>query len=156
MDTKKQSSSQPQKLKIEIDSTLSSTVMAAMAVRGICEWAHVALDTVNRIELCLVEVLNNAVEHAYSNEPGSTIEIIVKKSRSVISLTVSDWGLIMPDDTLSAPLAGAIATGGSDSAPDLKASGRGLFIVRSLMGNIQYYSKNGKNSFFMEMTISES
>ncbi|MDP0587776.1 MAG: ATP-binding protein [Candidatus Endonucleobacter bathymodioli] len=153
MELEKQDSSQSQQLKIEVDSTLSNTVMAAVAVRGVCEWARLALDVVNHIELCLVEALNNTIEHAYNDEPGNTVEIIIKKSQSVISLTVSDWGSVMPDDKLSVPVSETEVAGEMESVDNLKASGRGLFIIRSLMSNVQYYSKNGKNSFYMEMTI---
>ncbi len=141
---------QHQQLKMEVDSSLSNTVMVAMAVRGVCEMTLLTPVEVSRLELCLVEVLNNTIEHAYDSQPGSVVETLVDVSDVAVLITVSDWGHVLPSQALD------------DSAHDaeealnntaLQSSGRGLFIVNSLMDSVQYTTESGKNSFTLGMNI---
>lgn len=141
------------RLKLEIDSKLSDTVMAAMAVRGVCEIANFSSVEVSRLEICLVEILNNIIEHAYSYQTGHTVEVIVTLTPLVMGITISDWGFSIPAKEQAA-LQGI--TEGVDMPSDYQVNGRGLFIVKHLMDSVGYSSEAGKNSLFMTMNIGKA
>ncbi len=141
--------SQPtQSLTIGIDSCLPNTVLVAMAVRGLCEMTELSPVEVNRIELCLVEIVNNAIEHAYENKPGQKVETQVELTRQSVSITVSDWGHSIPEEKLDIS---SLVREDIQNPDSLQSSGRGIYIVKNLMDDIQYYSRDGKNSFVMTM-----
>lgn len=131
-------------VRLEIDSELVNTTLVAMAVRGLCAMTTLSPVEVNRVELCIVEIVNNAIEHAYGGEMGHKVEVDVNLLESSLSLTVSDWGKPMEENKLDA----------KDSSVDADAavwlcSGRGLPIVQSLMDKVEYQSVGDKNSFIM-------
>ena len=135
-----------QEIKLEIDSQLPHTTMVAMAVRGLCAMTTLSPVEINRLELCLVEIVNNAIEHAYGNESGHPVEVSVGLSKEKIVITVSDRGQKMPAEILS-------DREESEMDPERPetwlCSGRGLHIVDKLMDKVNYISKDGKNSLEM-------
>ncbi|MDD7804950.1 MAG: ATP-binding protein [Endozoicomonas sp. (ex Botrylloides leachii)] len=138
------------RLTIAVDSMLAYTDVVAMAVRGVCNATSLSEAAVDRLELCLIEALNNVIIHAYDNQQGHRIEISVLLSPRQISLTVSDWGATMVN--ASQTLAkGAEVTGLDPKA--LRANGRGLFIIRTLMDTVSYFSEKGKNSLLMTLSM---
>lgn len=139
-----------QSVKIEIDSILSNATLVALALRGICQITKLKPLDVDRVELCLMEALNNVIIHAYCNQVEHKIETLISISSSAISLTVSDWGRVMPADKLTAPLTEAERR---ESIDDALPSGRGLAIIKRIMAGMHYSSENGKNSFYMVMNI---
>ena len=136
---------QGQALRLEIDSELANTTLIAMAVRGLCAMTALSPVEVNRVELCVVEIVNNAIEHAYDYEKGHKVEIVVYLGPTALTVTVSDWGK---------PLAkGKLESASLPADPDDPAlwlsSGRGLPIVHSLMDSVNYQRDGNKNSFIM-------
>ncbi|WP_257265233.1 ATP-binding protein [Endozoicomonas sp. ONNA2] len=138
-----------QAVRLEIDSELANTTLIAMAVRGLCAMTTLSPVEVNRVELCVVEIVNNAIEHAYGNEKGHRVEVGVSLLQACILLTVSDWGKPMEQDKL--------VNRGMSVDPDNPAawlcSGRGLPIVQSLMDKVEYQTVGDKNSFIMSKQI---
>ncbi len=107
---------------------------------------------VNRIELCLVEIVNNAVEHAYTNQPGHIVETVVHLSETAVSIVISDWGKSIPAEKLDVS---SFEKEDRNSPETLHSSGRGIYIVKSLMDEVRYSSKEGKNSFLMVLNVHE-
>ncbi|MGI9274389.1 MAG: ATP-binding protein [Endozoicomonas sp.] len=139
-------SDQAQEIKLEIDSQLPHTAMVAMAVRGLCAMTTLSPVEINRLELCLVEIVNNAIEHAYGNESGHSVEVSVGLSKKEVVITVSDQGQRMPEDILSDREEPEMDP---DHPETWLCSGRGLHIVNKLMDEVRYKSADGKNSLFM-------
>lgn len=135
-----------------IPSELNHTALIAMAVRGICAMTTLTSIDVNRLELCVVELMNNAIEHAYRAEPNHSVEIHISLDTSAIDITVSDWGIAMDHDQLNNTR--QLVLNQNDPAV-LLSEGRGLAIVKKLMDKVRYTSKEGKNSFFMRKRIKE-
>ncbi len=141
----------PQHLKLSINSYLKDTVLVAMAVRGVCAMTSLSQTDINRFELCVVEVVNNAIEHAYCGEGGHQVEVDVfyTPDRS-LEVVVSDFGtpMVPQGKTELQPL--------DPLNPDTwTASGRGLPIVERLMDKTRYQSSNGRNSFHMIRTLAQ-
>ena len=139
-----------QEIKLEIDSQLPHTTLVAMAVRGLCAMTTLSPVEINRLELCLVEIVNNAIEHAYGNESGHPVEVSVCLGKEQVVITVSDRGQEMPAEIL-----------GDREEPEMDpdrpetwlCSGRGLHIVNKLMDDVSYTSTDGKNSLVMVKSL---
>ena len=136
---------QGQTLRLEIDSDLANTTLIAMAVRGLCAMTALSPVEVNRVELCVVEIVNNAIEHAYNHEKGHKVEVAAHLAQSALTLTVSDWGKAMGKGKLESP---SMPVDLDDPALWLD-SGRGLPIVQSLMDSVSYHRNGDKNSFVL-------
>ncbi|WP_062269938.1 ATP-binding protein [Endozoicomonas arenosclerae] len=139
-----------QVLKLEIDSQLSNTTMIAMAVRGVCAMTTLSPVEINRLELCLVEIVNNAIEHAYDNEAGHPVEVCVDLDNTMMNIAVSDWGQSIPDDVIEDKAEPAMDP---EHPETWLCSGRGLHIVNKLMDQVSYESDEGKNSFIMKKEL---
>lgn len=102
-------------------------VMRAIAPLGL------APECAASTELVLAEVLNNVVEHAYSDGPGP-IMLELRQADGVLACTVSDRGLPMPDGT---PPSGRLAL---HDVPldDLPEGGFGWYLIRSLTRDLDY------------------
>ena len=129
---------------LALDSHFASTAMAASALRDVCRLTALQSVAINRLELCLVEIVNNVIIHAYDTMSGHLIEIEMTVSPAYIAINVSDWGKTMTDQQrrLQAPA----------NTPTTAIRGRGLFIVRKLMDTVSYTSIAGKNCWRMTMT----
>lgn len=136
---------QGQTLRLEIDSDLANTTLIAMAIRGLCAMTALSPVEVNRVELCVVEIVNNAIEHAYDHEKGHKVEVVAHLAQSALTLTVSDWGKAMVKGKLESA---SLPVDLDDPALWLD-SGRGLPIVQNLMDSVSYHRNGDKNSFVM-------
>ena len=136
-----------QSITLSIGSRLEDTVLVAMAVRGVCGMTSLSIEEVNRVELCVVEVVNNAIEHAYKGRENGVVEVdVVLDPVKSLEIIVSDRGRAMdtplsPQQSMSVP--------DPDDPDTWLSSGRGLPIVERLMDTIHYESSNGRNSFHM-------
>ena len=139
-----------QLLRLQIDSQLSNTTLVAMAVRGVCAMTTLSPVEINRLELCLVEIVNNAIEHAYGNEAGHPVEICVWLKKTSMNISVSDWGISIPSDVIDSQEPEEI---NPDHPESWLCSGRGLHIVNKLMDDVSYETEEGKNSFIMSKAL---
>ena len=139
-----------QSIRFEVDSVLTNTSLVAMSVRGLCAITTLSPVETNHLELCLVEVVNNAIEHAYGNQPGHTVEVVVELEKTLLTITVSDWGSSIPQSNLEDKIPAGVD---SDSPETVLCSGRGLHIVRSLMDTVEYSSHQGRNDFSMAKNL---
>ena len=145
-----------QKLLLIIDSCLQDTVLAAMAVRSTCELVSLSPEEINRVELCLVEVVNNAIIHGYGSESGHAVEIEVRLlAEEALEIVVSDYGLGLSQDG-DGKLDSDLLASDPDAPESLMVSGRGLAIVGRLMDSISYHSSAGRNSFHMVKKLSKA
>ncbi|CAM3524374.1 ATP-binding protein [Parendozoicomonas haliclonae] len=147
--TDKASQQPSQTLTLSIDSRLEDTVLVAMAVRGVCAMTAMSQKELNRMELCVVEVVNNAIEHAYQGRSGHRIEVeLIYSPEENLEIVVSDYGSAMPEEVRPENKKELVVP--DPHNPDtLLASGRGLAIVEKLMDHIHYQSHEGRNSFHM-------
>ena len=139
-----------QQLTLQIDSQLTNTTLVAMAVRGVCAMTTLSPVEINRLELCLVEIVNNAIEHAYNNEAGHPVEVCVGLDKTTMNISVSDWGSSIPRDVMDNQRPEEIDPEHPES---WLCSGRGLHIVNKLMDQVAYETDEGKNSFIMSKAL---
>jgi serine/threonine-protein kinase RsbW len=98
----------------------------------------------NAVDICLSEGLNNIIKHSYGGDQFRLISITVKKDPMFLELQMVDEG--KPRENL--------VVNDLDFDPgdieNLPESGMGLFIIKQLMDEMNYYSLNGKNYFILK------
>jgi anti-sigma regulatory factor (Ser/Thr protein kinase) len=102
------------------------------------------LDTMTSFHLrcAVVEVVNNCIQHAYSNKPGQPIEISYDLGIDRVQIAVSDRGpeFLGPAEESAATL--------------LSESGRGLQIINAWVSAIRFERNNGWNVCRLEQRVS--
>ncbi len=102
--------------------------------------AHVC----NAVEICLTEALNNIIKHAYSGNNDKVIDVTLRKDTNYLEFELRDEGIprekLVINDLSFDP----------NDIEGLPESGMGLFIIKQLMDEINYYSLNGKNYFTLK------
>ena len=137
-----------QSVMVTIESQLDDTVLVAMAIRGLCALTSLTQKEINHVELCVVEVVNNAIEHAYHYQEGKKVEIefsLVPEQH--LKICVIDSG-----KKISVPLSDVLKSKPQMDPNDpttWQCSGRGLALVDRIMDTISYSSNAGKNHFCM-------
>ena len=101
----------------------------------------------NAVEICLTEALNNVIKHAYKGENSNRIDIIIRLNNDQLEIDIVDEG--SPRKNL------IISELNFDPADidNLPESGMGLYIIKQLMDDLNYYSLNGKNYFTLRKNI---
>lgn len=87
------------------------------------------------LAIAVTEIGNNAIIHGNRNNPKKKVFVDVSVDDGEVRVRIRDQGGGFDPDALSNPL---------DPENLLRESGRGIFIVRSLMDEVSYnFSKNG-------------
>jgi serine/threonine-protein kinase RsbW len=86
------------------------------------------------LAIAVTEMANNAVIHGNQRDPRKKVFVNIEVVDAEVRLTIRDEGKGFNPDTLSNPL---------DPENLLRESGRGVFIVRSLMDEITYDFSSG-------------
>lgn len=126
-------------IKLIIDSNLEVVFLAGLAVRAVCR--HVPLNevAVYQVELAVVEAVNNVIKHAYGNEDGHEVEILVTLLLDRLSFQIRDRGCPR----------GPIPVSTMDFDPsDLNAlpeHGMGLHIIQDVMDSVEYRRNGDQN-----------
>ena len=132
--------------------------LVGAAIKGICSeffYSHSYTDIhknfILEFELCVVEAVTNAIVHAYGNQTGHKIQIDITLTEKNIILQIQDWGQTM-DEKL-------ITTSNNYQEPDpddlesLTSSGRGLFLIQSVMDCVRYQGGTEGNRLIMEKRL---
>jgi serine/threonine-protein kinase RsbW len=102
-------------------------------------------DEAFKVRLALEEALTNAMRHGNRLDPGRRVDVHIEISQEKIVMDVRDQGegfdhRVLPDPT---------------RAPHVhRASGRGVYLIRSVMDNVEYY--DGGRGIRMERHFQES
>jgi serine/threonine-protein kinase RsbW len=134
-------------VKLTIESRFENAALVGVAVNRICREAGFSEQGAFEVELCVVEAVNNSIEHAYREEPGKEVVVELELNAQGLKVTVADTGRSLPAKMLPSVRA----------APDQRArladGGRGLFIIRSMMDQVGYESASGKNVLSMSKKL---
>ncbi len=98
----------------------------------------------NAVEICLTEALNNVIKHSYAGDSTKSIEINIRKKNNFLEIEIVDSG--QPRKNLT------VKNLDFDPADieNLPESGMGLFIIKQLMDEMDYFSNDGKNYFILK------
>jgi serine/threonine-protein kinase RsbW len=95
----------------------------------------------NAVEMCLMEALNNVIKHAYHGEQNHKIDVNVCIDSSLMEIQIIDEG-----DPRESFVIKELDFDPND-IDNLPEGGMGLFIIKQLMDELDYYTLNGKNYF---------
>lgn len=98
----------------------------------------------NAVEICLTEALNNVIKHSYSGDNTKSIEINIKKDSKFLEIEIVDAGSPRKNLTIKE------LDFDPEDIDNLPESGMGLFIIKQLMDELNYNSKEGKNYFILK------
>jgi len=128
-----------------IESLVENVFLVGAVVRGICAHTPLAPDEIADVELCLVEAVNNSIIHAYGSRPGNKVCVDISLDSEAVKFRIRDTGKTMQDArNMTNP-----------ACPDEKSpGGRGLFIIKSLMHQVEYKRNNDENVLTMTRRFS--
>jgi serine/threonine-protein kinase RsbW len=159
----------PKVIKIVIDSKLEEVPSVGERVREICLSMRLPSFEAFQIELCVVEAVTNSIKHAYRLEAGHQVEITLSIVSDEFIFDICDTGIPM-DSKLSIvsdefifdicdagiPMDSKLLEEKSpplsvdaDNLESISEKGRGLAIIKKIMDNVTYTSKQGENCLSM-------
>ncbi len=101
---------------------------------------RVSKDVSDPILISLMEALNNSIEHAYVEEPGHNIDVIIGISKTKVEVDILETGITRTN--FSKPKL-QFDPNDLSTAPE---GGMGLYIMDTLMDSVSYKSENGVNT----------
>jgi serine/threonine-protein kinase RsbW len=113
-----------------LDSTLETVDSAEQAAGKVATEAGFDEDEVMRISMAVREAAVNAVLHGNAYDPGKKVSLVLERTAVDLVITIRDQGKGMDMSKIPDPL-----------APEnlLKTSGRGIFLIRSFMDEVQIH-----------------
>lgn len=133
----------PRRLTLSCDSRLDHVELLARAVRALCASAQLEPRSCAQVELALVEAANNCVRHAYHLEAGHPLEVTFTLEADHFTLEVTDSGTPMP------PRGTPVLDFDPHDIENLPTGGMGLFLIHSVMDQVEYRSVDGRNTLAM-------
>ena len=127
-----------------IESNLNEISLVGITVHALCSAIPLSDVDSYQIEMCVVEAVNNAIEHAYNNSAGKPIEIKVLIDIDKISLMVRDEGCPMHAQGEAPAL-----EYDPDDLDTLPEGGMGLYLIDSVMDEVLYQTDAGSNTLTM-------
>jgi serine/threonine-protein kinase RsbW len=122
-----------------IDSN-ADAVSAALQDMFACDLlARLSEDSRGTVEIVLAEVLNNVVEHAYAQYPG-TVELWVTPRDGYLFIRLIDQGLPMPEGEAPGGALSPVA-----EIQDMPEGGFGWFLIRTLTQDLIYARDGSQN-----------
>ena len=117
-----------QRVSYTLDSTLETVDSAEQAASRIATEAGFDDEEVMQIAMAVREAAVNAVLHGNAYDPGKKVRLDFEQTGSDLVITIRDQGKGLDLDKIPDPL-----------APEnlLKTSGRGIFLIRSFMDEVQ-------------------
>jgi serine phosphatase RsbU (regulator of sigma subunit)/anti-sigma regulatory factor (Ser/Thr protein kinase) len=132
------------RLRISIACELEKVRPAARAAREFLEGKDVAEEDVSACELALVEACNNAVLYAADAGRKCPVDLEIFCTENAIQLRVHDH------------TPGFKLTADASLPQEESESGRGLFIIRSMMNRVSYEIGSGGNTLLMVKNRTDS
>ena len=119
-----------QRVSYTLDSTLETVDSAEQAATRIATDNGFDEDEVMQIAMAVREAAVNAVLHGNDYDPGKKVTLDFERTGRDLVITIRDQGAGLDPDKIPDPL-----------APEnlLKTSGRGIFLIRSFMDEVQIH-----------------
>lgn len=116
-------------LEIEILSDPSQIHVVEEKLEGFFHKEGLDQDTIENLGIATTEMVNNAIRHGNKGDEKQTVMVRFEKQPTFVKVTVYDKGKGFDPESLANPL---------DPENLFKDSGRGIFIVKSLMDDVQF------------------
>ncbi len=144
----------------EFPSSLDASRAAAQELNQFWIDVGISAGLATQLELCVVEMVNNAFIHAYAQKEGLPVGVkchfIEEAGRFSLCLDIEDIGSAMSQSELDRALSGEFIEADPDDESTWRTSGRGFLIVSSLMDHVLLDPHDNVNRFRMIKVLEES
>lgn len=131
------------RIRLTVESRLDEVFLVGLAVRSICAYLSLSDMEASQLEVCVVEVVNNAIKHSYHLEPGHDVEVSVSIYSECIEFVVCNTGESMKStEALRLDF-------DPKNVRALPEGGMGLYIIESIMDEVSYQCLDGVNRVAM-------
>ncbi len=137
-------------LGLDIESRPECVELLSRALCGVCQLVLPAAE-IAKLNLAIVEAVNNAIEHAYHGESGHWVRLEIDLAPDRLDLRVRDRGQPMPPDRLDAVT--AFVPPDPDDLNTWSLRGRGLAIIKACMDTVEYEARDGVNTLAMSRVL---
>ncbi|MFM2587007.1 ATP-binding protein [Vibrio sp. TBV020] len=141
-------------------SSLDASRQAAEALNEYWSKIGVSPGLATQLELCIVEMVNNAYIHAYKEVEGKDVtvrcQLTQESNKANLSLEVLDEGESMTSNDFQKAMSNDFLEADPSDESTWETSGRGFLIVSSLMDEVTLSSEQGINRFVLTKQLEES
>jgi serine/threonine-protein kinase RsbW len=102
--------------------------------------------TMYRLLVATTEAVNNAILHGNKKDPKKIVKVVCCLQNDVLAMTVTDSGKGFDPNSLANPL---------EEENLLKESGRGIFLIRSLMDEVTFQIRKSGTSITMKIDLTK-
>jgi len=131
---------------LTIASRLDAVPLLGQLVTGLCLHAGLTALEANEVEVCLVEVVNNSIKHAYDGDANHFVAVDVALLAKELTLDVWDCGKAADPAWIHQDHSQALELD-PDHPEDFSESGRGLAIIQQAMDSFEYTPGTERNRF---------
>ena len=112
--------------------------------------SHLELDAefCFELEIAVVEAVNNAIIHAYADDPSQQLDLEIACQDDAITITLCDQGSCF--DCFPEP---SCPVTDNSAIEDLPESGFGLYLIHQVMDRVDYSSEHGTNTLTMKKIL---
>ncbi|MDZ4701160.1 MAG: ATP-binding protein [Rhodothermales bacterium] len=137
----------PRSVALEIPSRLDCIEFIGESLRVLCPLAGFSEAESYRIELGVIEALNNVVEHAYEFQPDASVQVRLTFQPDQLLIEIRDEGKPRPGNLSNT------FTFDSEVVDTWPEGGMGLFIMHEVMDRITYERTDGVNRLTLIKSI---
>jgi serine/threonine-protein kinase RsbW len=119
---------------LKLPSRIESVEEAAMHAESFVKDHGLSDDFAYAIDLAVRESVANAVKHGNKFDPERDVEVTLQLLQEGIEISVRDHGPGFHPEEIADP---------TDPANLLKASGRGIFFMRTFMDEVEWFNHDG-------------
>ncbi len=119
---------------LSLPSRIDTVATAAAAVAEFLSRSGISEDAAFGIDMAVREAVTNAVLHGNRQDEKKTVDVTLKSSPDAVEISVHDQGPGFNPENVPDPTA---------EENILKASGRGIFFIRSFMDEVDWLIRPG-------------
>ena len=119
---------------LSLPSRIDTVATAAAAVAEFLTRSGISEDVAFGIDMAVREAVTNAVLHGNQQDENKTVDVTLKSSPEAVEISVHDQGAGFNPEEIPDPTA---------EENILKASGRGIFFMRSFMDEVNWLIRPG-------------
>lgn len=131
-----------------IESKLENVSLLGKCVNGLASSLKFSVIESHNIELCVVEAINNIIEHGYKSLPGNIVNVTISVNSNKLIIIISDNGITninKPKKELDY---------NPNDIPNLPERGFGMYLINRIMDSMEYESVSNTNYLTLIKNIS--
>ncbi len=115
-------------LEISVPSSVEYLALVDAVCEAFCSWANVPRQVADDVSMAAIEAATNAIVHGNGSDPAKKARIAFSRTDCDVTITVTDHGCGFDPEAVPCPV---------DEDRLLATSGRGIFIMRSVMDDVR-------------------